>query len=1117
MSTNSLISPACHRSRRIVLIVRSALAALLLAATLGFAAGCGRPGPDQRAVAENNRGVGLMGQFNFGSARAVFADLAERYPEHPDILTNLAIATLNRQQPGDDRLALEILDRVLEIDPGHLRSLYCRGLILLYMGDVEPALSCFEDVIAGDPGDADAAYNVGQCLMQLEKPDVALQWYERAIELDPYLRSAYYRSFQALQRLGERERARTTLGTFQSLADNPRARLVEFKYTKMGKRGAAAVISETEMLPIPPPAGPLFAAAEPAAPAALPWRGETDLTSITAADIDGDEMIDIFLPGVLEGPAGAVNAVLLQRGDGFELDPDHPLAKVPDVAAVLWGDIDNDGRTDAYLCRRGPNQLWRNTGDDWEDITESSGTSGGDQMTVDGALVDADHDGDLDIFLVNADGPDELLNNNRDGSFRPLAEERGLAGEKAESRQVVFADLDGDRDADIVVRHASPPHEVFENQLLWEYQPAAGFEELRAVEMTAIVAGDVDGDGRTELYTADGRGAVRRWRPDQDGVWRNELLKPATEAPIDRLALTDLSGDGALELVLSHRDSLEVLNPLDGTRLASIDGPVQAWALASLDPGRGPSLVAWAPGLPPQVHRPGPGRHLFVTLKLTGREDTSDALRSNASGIGNRIAMRAGSRWTVVDTMRSNSGPGQSLQPTEIGAGGRQQADFVSIDWSDGVFQTELDLAAGTTHVIAEAQRQLSSCPVLFAWNGLEYAFISDILGVGGIGYAIGPGEYGEPRPWENFLLPEGLPAARDGVLAIKITEPMEEATYLDAARMVAYDLAPGWSMVLDERMAVAGPEPSGAPVFFRREWLPVEAHDNRGEDVTESVASADLVAAPVGELDDRFIGLLAGENILTLRFSRPLNELGSRLILIADGWVEYPYSQTNFAAWQAGRSYDAPTLEARGADGRWQVILEEFGYPAGMPRRMSVPLPPLPEDTFELRLRTNQEIYWDRIAVAAAETNPEMRRQELALVSARLSRTGFAYRTTGPQRLPGYDYGRRAPLWDTRVQAGWYTRLGDISELLDAADDALAIFGPGEEVHFEFTEPQHAVPAGWRRMMVLETDGWCKDMDFYTRDGETLEPLPARGVGANPRSAKLNRTYNTRYLDGRE
>ena len=1102
---------------RFVRFSKECTAVAMISVAIAAAVGCAPPGLDEQAISDNNRGVALMGRFEYEPAREVFAGLAERYPVDAEVLANLAIATLNRQQAGDDELALELLDRALEIDPGHLRSFYSRGLILLNMGEVDPALASFQSVIDADPRDADAAYHLGQCLMQLERPEDAISWYERAIELDPYLRSAYYRSFQAYQRLGDRERGRGMLDLFQVLADNPRSRLVEFKYTKMGRRGSVAVIGDAGSKLAEPPEGPLFAPPEAAAPSGLGWRGEGDPTSVSAADIDGDEMVDIFLPGVLGAPSTTRNAVLLSRRDGFELDPEHPLAGVAAVTAVLWGDVDNDGHMDAYLCRRGPNQLWLNTGDGWRDISEESGTSGGDRETVDGALVDADHDGDLDIFVVNSDGPDELLNNNRDGTFRPLAEERGLIGGRPDSMQVVFADLDGDRDADIVVRHASPPHEVFENKLLWEYVAASGFAELVGTDLKSIVAGDTDADGRTELYSSDPGGGIWRWQSDGDGGWRSEHLAEVADGAIDRLALADVTGDGLLELILSTAAGVRMLSPVDGADVAEVEGSEGAWELAALDPGRGPSLVTWSVGGPPMVHRPGPGRFAFVALSLTGREDDADSMRSNASGIGNRVAMRVGSRWTVAETLRASSGPGQSLQPLEIGAAGRERADFVAIDWSDGIFQTEIDLSAGAVHVVAETQRQLSSCPVLFAWNGIDFAFVSDILGVGGIGYAVGPGEYGEPRPWENFLMPQGIPAARDGLMAIKITEPMEEAAYIDAVRLVAYDLPPGWSMALDERMAISAPEVTGDPVFFRNEVLPTEAIDGRGEDVTHTVVSADLVAAPVGPLDHRFIGLLEGEHVLTLRFERPLDGLGERLVLIADGWVEYPYSQTNFAAWQAGRSYDPPTLEARGADGRWRVVLEGFGYPAGMPRRMSVPLPMLPAGTRELRLRTNQEIYWDRIAVAAAEKAPGVQRRELELVTARLATTGYAYRTTGSQRLPGYDYSRRAPLWDTRTQAGWYTRLGDVTELVTSADDALAIFGPGEEVHLEFAAPVHQAPEGWRRVVVLETDGWCKDMDFYTKDGRTVGPLPGRGAGDADRTARLHRVYNTRYLDGRE
>ena len=71
--------------------------------------------------------------------------------------------------------------------------------------------------------------------------------------------------------------------------------------------------------------------------------------------------------------------------------------------------------------------------------------------------------------------------------------------------------------------------------------------------------------------------------------------------------------------------------------------------------------------------------------------------------------------------------------------------------------------APGPSRSIEETQRQLSSCPVLFAFDGRHFAFVTDLLGVGGIGTPTSPGVYDPPRPRENVLLPDGLLAIRDG------------------------------------------------------------------------------------------------------------------------------------------------------------------------------------------------------------------------------------------------------------------------------------------------------------------------------------------------------------------
>jgi hypothetical protein len=67
--------------------------------------------------------------------------------------------------------------------------------------------------------------------------------------------------------------------------------------------------------------------------------------------------------------------------------------------------------------------------------------------------------------------------------------------------------------------------------------------------------------------------------------------------------------------------------------------------------------------------------------------------------------------------------------------------------------------------------------------------------------------------------------------------------------------------------------------------------------------------------------------------------------------------------------------------------------------------------------------------------------------------------------------------------------------------------------VHLEFDGPSSALRPGWTRRFVLETRGWCKDMDLYTKDGDTVEPLPGLRAGA---AERLQRRYTTRYESGR-
>jgi len=93
--------------------------------------------------------------------------------------------------------------------------------------------------------------------------------------------------------------------------------------------------------------------------------------------------------------------------------------------------------------------------------------------------------------------------------------------------------------------------------------------------------------------------------------------------------------------------------------------------------------------------------------------------------------------------------------------------------------------------------------------------------------------------PRENVLL-DGLLVSRNGRYELKITEPMEGSPRYPRIRLrlVAYDVPPGWSMVLDERKEIspAGGEPA-IRCSIARSLLPSQANRTMkgASDVTRS------------------------------------------------------------------------------------------------------------------------------------------------------------------------------------------------------------------------------------------------------------------------------------------
>ena len=390
-----------------------------------------------------------------------------------------------------------------------------------------------------------------------------------------------------------------------------------------------------------------------------------------------------------------------------------------------------------------------------------------------------------------------------------------------------------------------------------------------------------------------------------------------------------------------------------------------------------------------------------------------------------------------------------------VGLGGAARADFVALTWSDGVFQTELGLDGGELHLIAETQRQLSSCPVLFAWDGSRFRFVTDVLGVGGIGFFEQPGTYSEPLPRENVLPARRLARRPGRRYRLKIAEPMEEVTYLDAVSLVAYDLPPGWRMALDERKAVNGPAPTGAPIFYREERRPAAARDESGADVTARLQQADLSAV--------------GPRQLRLALHRACGAFRR-----GDHFRRSP-STAGPAARPARRRLGGVSVRAddvRGVAGgrglsRRRQSRHATVRAAGTKSRASSGIPPACRGRWLSRCR--------RFPPARRRSGfgPRRRSTGTASLSSIRSRCpAFAARCcpcdrrrSSPSASPDAARDRSARQATTTsgahrsaihgIQRGWYTEFGEVDPLVADEDSAVAIFGPGEALDVAFEAPQ--------------------------------------------------------------
>ncbi len=278
------------------------------------------------------------------------------------------------------------------------------------------------------------------------------------------------------------------------------------------------------------------------------YIAETVASGLATFDYDGDGLVDIYfangapLPGAKTDrpprPALYRNLGGLRFRDVTEA---AGLACAGYGLGAAAGDFDNDGDPDLYVSNFGPKAFYRNNGDGtFTDVTREAGVADGDKLGAGVAFLDADGDGDLDLFVANyvkftyeshvvvhSHGPAEYAGprsyppdlhafflNNGDGTFTDASVESGIAKHPGKGMGVVCADYDRDGDTDIFVLNDVFENFCFQNDGKGRFREVAlmnGFKyngEGMPLGSMGVDCGDYDNDGWLDFYQTSYQGEL---------------------------------------------------------------------------------------------------------------------------------------------------------------------------------------------------------------------------------------------------------------------------------------------------------------------------------------------------------------------------------------------------------------------------------------------------------------------------------------------------------------------------------------------------------------------------------------------------------------------------------
>ncbi len=300
-------------------------------------------------------------------------------------------------------------------------------------------------------------------------------------------------------------------------------------------------------------------------------------------DYDNDGNLDLFITN----DHGQHNYLYANQGGGvfLRVTSGEVVSDGGYSQGCSWGDYDNDGDLDLFVANANGenNSLYKNNGDGtFSKVTDGPVvTDGGTSRS--GTWGDYDSDGDLDLFVANSENEFNFLyTNNGDGTFNRVTEGPVVTDEEA-SYGGIWGDYDSDGDLDLFVANQWSQYNS-----LYNNNGDGSFTKITTGPVVETGSdsyggswGDYDNDGDLDLFVTNccNQGDFL-FSNNGDGTFTHEITSAVASANQHSYgsAWADYDNDGDLDLFVTTEDS-EQNNALyrnngDGTFTRVAEGQV---------------------------------------------------------------------------------------------------------------------------------------------------------------------------------------------------------------------------------------------------------------------------------------------------------------------------------------------------------------------------------------------------------------------------------------------------------------------------------------------------------------------------------------------------------------